>query len=456
MKTMKNLLYLLSGVFIMMTSCKTNNEPWENLIKNNLSDWVQINGPATYKLIDGVIVGTTVTSSPSDDSFLCTKANYGDFILEFDNLVDPEINSGVNIRSESNPNYLDGQVYGYQVEIDPSKRAWTGGIYDESRRDWLYPLNSNPEGQKAFKNSEWNHFRVEAIGNSIRTWVNGVPCADLIDDMTSSGFIGIQVHGIGNDSSKMGKEVKWKNMRIITQDVAKYITPYESVISQKSFLTNKLSEREIKEGWKLLWDGKTTNGWRGAKLTTFPENGWVIKDGILSTLETGGGESAAAGDIVTINKYKNFELIVDFMYTPGANSGIKYFVDTDLNKGAGSSIGCEYQILDDKQHPDAIEGIGGNRTLASLYDLIAPLPKRDYGAGHWNRATIIVNGNHVEHWLNGQKTVEYERGNDTWRALVAKSKYKIYPNFGEANDGHLLLQEHGNAVSFRNIKIREI
>jgi hypothetical protein len=455
MKIMKNLLYLFSVVFILMSSCKTNDVPWENLIKNNLSEWIQINGPATYQLIDGVIVGTTVTSSPSDDSFLCTKANYGDFILEFDNLVDPEINSGVNIRSESHPNYLDGQVYGYQVEIDPSERAWTGGIYDESRRGWLYPLISNPEGQKAFKNGVWNHFRVEAVGNSIRTWVNGVPCADLMDDMTYSGFIGLQVHGIDNDSAKMGKEVKWKNIRIITKDIGKYSTPYEPVIIQKSFLTNVLSEREVKEGWKLLWDGKTTSGWRGAKLTTFPEGGWVIKDGILSTLETGGGESDAAGDIVTVDKYKNFELSVDFMYTSGANSGIKYFVDTDLNMGAGSSIGCEYQILDDKQPPDAKEGIGDNRTLASLYDLIAPLPKRDNGAGQWNRAAIIVNGNHVEHWLNGQKTVEYERGNDNWRKLVAKSKFKIWPNFGEANEGHILLQEHGSAVSFRNIKIRE-
>lgn len=452
---MKKLIYLNAVLFIMTISCKTNNAIWENLIKNDLGDWTQINGPATYKLIDGVIVGTTVTSSPSDDSFFCTKANYGDFILEFDNFDDPQINSGVNIRSESHPDYLDGQVYGYQVEIDPSERAWTGGIYDESRRGWLYPLDSNPDGQKAFKNGEWNHFRVEAIGNSIRTWVNGVPCADLMDDLTPSGFIGLQVHGIGNDSAKLGKEVKWKNIRILTKDVGKYVTPYEPVIMQKSFLTNKLSEREVKEGWKLLWDGKTTNGWRGAKLTKFPVSGWVIKDGVLSTLETGGGESAAAGDIVTVDKYKNFELSVDFMYSPGANSGIKYFVDTELNKGAGSSIGCEYQILDDRQHPDATEGIGGNRTLAGLYDLIAPLPKRDNGPGKWNRATIIVNGNHVEHWLNGLKTVSYDRGNDAWRALVAKSKYKVWPNFGEAQEGYILLQEHGNAVSFRNIKIRE-
>jgi len=282
-----------------------------------------------------------------------------------------------------------------------------------------------------------------------------VPCADLVDDMTASGFIALQVHSIGKDSTKVGLQVKWKNIRIITEDLNKYATPYTPVIPQCSFLNNTLTEREVKEGWKLLWDGKTTDGWRGAKLTTFPTGGWVIKDGVLSTLEAGGAESAAAGDIVTVKKYKNFELIVDFNYSPKANSGIKYLVNTELNKGAGSAIGCEYQILDDKQHPDANEGFAGNRTLAGLYDLIAPLPKRDNGPGQWNRATIIVNGNHVEHWLNGQKTVEYERGNDAWRALVAKSKFKVWPNFGEASEGHILLQEHGNAVSFKNVKIRE-
>ena len=452
---MKKLIFGFIGLLAVLTSCKTKDGQWENLIKKDLSNWQQINGPAHYEIKDGVIIGTAATSDPSDDSFLCSKANYGDFILEFDTWFDIQMNSGVNIRSESRPDYLDGQVYGYQFELDPSPRAWTGGIYDESRRLWLYTLDINPPAKKAFKNGEWNHCRIEAIGNSIRTWVNGIPCADLVDDMTPTGFIGLQVHGIGTDSSKAGIQVKWKNIKIATKNLNKYITPYQPVIPQCSFLTNALSEREMKEGWKPLWDGKTTTGWRGAKLTVFPDSGWVINDGILSTIETGGGESAAAGDIVTVKKYKNFELVVDFNYSKGANSGIKYFVNTDLNKGAGSSIGCEYQILDDRNHPDAKEGVDGNRTLAGLYDLIAPLPKRDNKAGMWNRARIIVNGNHVEHWLNGQKTVEYERGNDAWRALVAKSKYKIWPNFGESEDGYILLQEHGNAVSFRNIKIRE-
>ena len=453
---MKQIIYVFFILPVIMSFGTTCYGQWENLIKNDLSNWEQINGPAKYKLEDGTIIGIAVMSNPSDDSFLCTKASYNDFILEFDAWIDPKMNSGVQIRSESRPNYLNGQVFGYQVELDPSPRAWTGGIYDESRRLWLYTLDINTPAKTAFKNGEWNHYRVEAIGNSIMTWVNNIPCADLVDDMTPSGFIGLQVHGIEKDSSCIGIQAKWKNIKIITKNVQQYATPYQPVIPQCSYLTNKLSNREIKEGVKLLWDGKTTNGWRGAKLKTFPSEGWVIKEDVLSTLETGGRESAAAGDIVTIDKYKNFVLTVDFKYTPGANSGIKYFVDTELNKGEGSSIGCEFQILDDKHHPDAHEGIAGNRTLAGLYDLISPLPKRDNGPNQWNRATIIVNGNHVEHWLNGQKTVEYERGNDAWRALVAKSKYKIWPNFGEATEGNILLQEHGNKVSFKNIKIKEL
>jgi hypothetical protein len=452
---MKNLLFIIIIVLITLSSCKTNNKDWENLIREDFSNWEQLNGTAPFDMEDGIITGTTVANSPN--SFLCTKENYSDFILEFDTWFDPQMNSGVQIRSESRPNYKDGRVHGYQVELDPSERAWSGGIYDEARRGWLYPLDKNPEGQKALKVGEWNHFRVEAIGNSIRTWINGIPCADLVDNMTLSGFIALQVHSVGKDSTKEGMLVKWKNLKIITKNLDKHRTPYSPVIHQYSFLDNELTSREIEEGWKLLWDGKTNNGWRGAKLTTFPSEGWSIEDGMLSTFESGGGESVSAGDIVTIEKYRNFELIVDFNYTPGANSGIKYFVNTDWNKGeAGSSIGCEYQILDDKMHPDANAGIPGSRTLAGLYDLIAPMPKRDNGADQWNRATIIVNGKHVEHWLNGQKTVEYERGTDEWKELVARSKFKVWPGFGEADEGHILLQEHGNMVSFKNIKIKEL
>lgn len=218
---------------------------------------------------------------------------------------------------------------------------------------------------------------------------------------------------------------------------------------KKDDLNNKLTEKEIKDGWQLLWDGKTNAGWRGYNKPTFPESGWEMKDGILTVIPPQ-GQAKSGGDIITNKTYRNFELIVDFLYTPGANSGIKYFIDGKTN------VGCEYQILDDKVHPDAKLGINGNRTLAGLYDLIPPKNMRDNGPNSWNRAIIIVKGNHVEHWLNGQMTVSYERGDAAWKALVATSKFKDSPNFGEAAEGHILLQDHGNKVSFKNIKIREI
>jgi hypothetical protein len=426
---------------------------WEKMIKKDLSNWTQLNGTAPFVVKKGVITGTTVPGSPN--SFLCSKVNYGNFILEYDFMVDPEMNSGVQIRSESRADYMNGRVHGYQIEIDPSSRAWTGGIYDESRRGWLYTLENNPDGKKAFKNNEWNHVRVEAIGNNIRTWVNSIPCADVIDDMTPSGFIALQVHSIGNDSSRVGEKISWKNIRIIAKDPEKYATPYAPVIPQLSYLTNALTDREIKEGWKLLWDGKTFDGWRTGRNTSPPASGWEIRDGVLSVLSSK-EQPKRGGDIFTVNKYKNFELIVDFRYTTGANSGIKYFTGEEGNDGSLSSIGCEYQVLDDKVHPDAKAGKNGNRTLAGLYDLIPPANKRDNGADNWNRAMIIVKGNHVEHWLNGMKTLEYERGTPEWRALVATSKFNGMKGFGEAVEAHIQLQDHTDHVSYRNIKIREI
>jgi len=451
---MRRLSIFLTVMILVSVSVNSVNGQWKKLVKKDLSAWEQLNGTAPFKVEKGgVVVGTTVLDSPN--SFICTKEKYGDFILEFDTWFDPQMNSGVQIRSESKADYQNGRVHGYQIELDPSTRAWSGGIYDEARRGWLYTLDKNPAGQKALKVGEWNHYRVEAIGNSIRTWVNGVPCADLVDGMTPSGFIALQVHSIGKDEKKVGLQVKWKKIRIMTTNLEKYRTPYAPVIPQVSFLENTLTDREKSEGWKLLFDGKTSAGWMNAKTKTFPTSGWEIKDGILvmnpETKKQGGG-----GDIVTVDKYRNFELIIDFKYTKGANGGIKYFIDTEANKGALASIGCEYQILDDRNHPDAKAGINGNRTLAGLYDLITPNNKRDNGADAWNRATIIVNGNKIQHWLNGQMTVEYERGNQAWKDLVATSKFKTSPGFGEVQEGRILLQDHGDLVMYKNFKIREI
>jgi hypothetical protein len=449
---MKKNILMLIAVFMILASCKQQGPEWKDLFNGkNLDGWVKLNGTAEYRVEDDMIVGVSEMNTPN--TFLTTTETYGDFILEFDFKVDDGLNSGVQFRSLSLPEYNNGRVHGYQFEIDPSDRSWTGGVYDEARRGWIYPMNYNPEGENAFKKGEWNSARIEAIGNSVRTWVNGVECANLLDNTTTEGFIALQVHSINNEELA-GKTVSWRNIRILTDNLEQYKTPVNSNVKQLNQIANTISELEASEGWELLWDGKTTNGWRGAKLDEFPEKGWVIEDGILKVLKGDGGESTNGGDIVTTKPYKNFMLKVDFRITEGANSGIKYFVDTNLNKGEGSAIGCEFQILDDRNHPDAKLGINGNRTLGSLYDLIAAPEDKPFRSGFFNTAMVVVQGNHVEHWLNGVKIVEYERNTEEWNALVQTSKYKDWPNFGNAEEGLLLLQDHGDEVWFQNIKIK--
>lgn len=215
-------------------------------------------------------------------------------------------------------------------------------------------------------------------------------------------------------------------------------------------IQNTLSTLEQKQGVKLLWDGKTTAGWRGASIDKFPEKGWKIQDGVLSVKPTEG----KGGDIVTTEAFSNFELNVDFKLVEGGNSGVKYFIDPALPT---SSLGLEYQLLDDDKHPDAKAGRDGNRKTASLYDMIsAPTNKNFKKIGEWNTAKIISKGNHTEHWLNGIKVLEFERGSDEFKRLIALSKYKDLPNFGIGETGRILLQNHGNQVFFRNIKIKTL
>lgn len=441
-------------------------EQWINLFNGkDLKGWKQLNGKAKYEVKNGEIIGTTVLNEPN--SFLATEKNYGDFIFEVEFKVNGTMNSGIQFRSEIKDaadqchvtdKKTPERVHGYQMEIDPSSRGWSGGIYDEARRGWLYSLENNPAAKPAFKNGQWNHYRLECIGNSIRTWVNGVACAHLVDDMTPKGFIALQVHAIGSDKKDEGKEIHWRKVRIQTDHLKP--TPPDDIFVINT-IPNDLSAAEKKLGMRLLWDGQTTNGWRGAYKTYFPEKVWYIENGTLNVKGSNGAESSNGGDIVTTEEFGAFDLQFEFKITDTANSGVKYFV-TEKENTAGSAIGLEYQVLDDDKHPDAKLGSIGNRTMASLYDLIPSLKitsgrREKLPVGEWNRGRIIVfRDGKVEHWINGWKVVEYQRGTQYFYALVAKSKYEKWPGFGMAPKGRILLQEHGTHVAYRSIKIREL
>lgn len=447
---MRKFQILLAFLLFVTTVSAKDKDGWQSLFNGkDLTGWHQLNGKAKYHVEKGEIVGTTVMNTPN--SFLATDKDYGDFIFEVDLLVENEMNSGIQFRSISKPEINNGRVHGYQCEVDPSARAWSGGIYDEARRGWLYTNESNPVAKKAFKLGEWNHYRIECVGSSIRTWLNGVPVAYLMDDMTPSGLIALQVHGIGTAKDREGKEIRWKNIRIKTTDLKPTETPDVVVVN---LLPNNLSSAEQQQGWKLLFDGKSTNGWKAVGKDKFPAEGWKVEDGTLMSVANTPEKPVKSTDIVSDEKYSAFELQFEFNFAEGANSGVKYFTGN-----GGATVGLEYQVLDDKKHPDAKMGVVGNRTMGSLYDLI-PAEKQERftkPAGQWNIGRIVVYpDNRVEHWLNGVKVVEYVRGSAIFRALVARSKFASAEGFGMVKEAPILLQYHNDQVKFRSLKIKKL
>ncbi|MFY0594440.1 3-keto-disaccharide hydrolase [Roseivirga sp.] len=203
--------FLIALIALVAFSCQSADDGWKKLIVDDgISGWKVLGGQGLYNVENGEVIGTTKGTS---NTFLATEVPYENFILELEVLVDPKMNSGIQFRSNQN---AKGAVNGYQAEIDPSERAWSGGLYDESRRGWLYPLTLNESGRKAFKNNQWNKYRIEAYQNNVQIWVNNVMTTHFQDSMATTGFIALQVHGVGT-SEEEGLQVKWRNIRLKEQ-----------------------------------------------------------------------------------------------------------------------------------------------------------------------------------------------------------------------------------------------
>ncbi|MBL7134401.1 MAG: DUF1080 domain-containing protein [Phycisphaerae bacterium] len=359
-----------------------------------LDGWTRLGGVAKYTVEDGEIVGSAVPGTPN--SFLCTKKHYGDFVLEYEFKVSPKLNSGVQVRSNSFKAYKNGRVHGYQVEIDPSSRAWTAGIYEEGRRGWLNPLKGNPKAQKAFKQNQWNKVRVEAIGDSLKTWLNGVPAADLVDSMTLSGFIGLQVHGVGRNKDRAGEQVRWRNLRIKDMGIPT---------------------------WKPLFDGKTLAGF-----STLPGGKWEVVDGVL--VGSSQRSEGRHGLLVSDAKYKDFTIRLQYKAVAG-NSG--FYFRCEKVKGAVGVHGFQAEI-------DAANDVGGLYETGGRAWVVKPdakFVKKFFKPGQWNWMTVSARGRRIVVHVNNVKTAELK--NDKGRT-----------------EGHVALQLHGGQDMRVEVKDLEI
>jgi hypothetical protein len=395
-------IFLLAAILITGISAAAE-KPFVPLFDGKtLNGWEVCNGFAKYVVENGTIVGTTAENSPN--SFLCSKKEYGDFVLEFETKTDPALNSGVQLRShryaaDAKVTIFDGKknepreqkagrVYGYQAEVANEKSGASGGIYDEARRGWLHNISSDPVASKAFKDNQWNKYRVVAMGDSIKVWVNGVACADVVDSLDQTGFFGLQVHAYKGDKPA---QVRWRNIRI--QDLGKHV-------------------------WKPIWDGKSLAGW-----TPLPGGEWTVENGAIH------GKSVAndprIGFLMSDASFKDVTARVQFKITKG-NSG--FFMRTDKTTRAA------YEVeIDEAKRTGGLWETGGRNWVTGPEDNAAV--KKD----DWNQLTASLHGHRITFHVNGVKTLD----------LPDDVKGRM--------EGHIGLQAHGSKretdVWFKGIEI---
>src|SRR5690625_2816773 len=401
---------------------------WKVLFNGeDLSGWHLLNGKHEVEVVDGVIVGTSIHGFPN--GFLATEKEYSDFILELEIKADLLLhNSGIQFRSRTRDDAPDERVYGYQAEVDLTPQGWSGGIYDEARRGWLYILEDGRSPAKyAWKNNQWNHYRIEAIGTTIRIWVNGIPTSHLIDDETKSGFIALQIHANSRSADPPdNNRVFMRNVRIQTDNLTS--TPWDDIYVL-NLIPNTISLQEHYQGFELLFDGKSAENLRGINQFELPKTGWEISDGELTIISTGEAElklplliapnpEPGSGILMSEKEYGPFELKFEFkQHEEGAIPGIEYLVHESERKAIYGRLAANKTRYIGQWNQGVI-----NKNV-----------------GEWNHGRIKFKPDgEVEYWLNGSPISRYMR------------------DISETTKGHILFDDYGDTVSYRSIKIREL
>lgn len=375
----------------------------------DLSGWTPRGGHCTFEVRGDAIVGTTVPGSPS--TYLSTeREDFEDFIFTAEVKWVVDGNSGIMFRAKHKPGKKYETVYGPQCEMEghSNDRGWSGGIYGQSDGGWIYPLwlDAHKEARAALKKGDWNRVTIQAVGNEIKTWVNGVPAAHWIDEKGDydKGFFSLQVH-----SGKKG-EIHFRNIKV----------------------------KELESEWHDLFADANFSKWSRVNGKPVSDN-WSIEDGIIHRA------GANAGSIATKKHYKDFDLRFDWKISEAGNSGVKY-----RTRG---HLGLEYQILDDEKHKD---GKKPSHRSSSLYNLVAAgSDKPIRPVGEWNSGRVLIKGNHLEHWLNGKRVISIEIGSDDWVERFRESKYRKNQGFGTW-EGPIYLQDHQDEVWYKNLRIREL
>lgn len=374
----------------------------------SLAGWTQVNGAAPYEIVEGAIRGTNVLDSPN--SFLATENQYSDFVLEFESRSVGEANSGVQFRTDLAPGTWSG-VVGYQLDIDPSARRWTGGIYHEGVHVWRHAMARNVDCQASYRHGEWNSYRVEAVGSVIATWVNGVACAHMVGDHHDTGLIALQVHSIGQEADYLGSYTEWRKLRVLNDPKAEELWLDRRNPLVEGWLETEISEIELEAGWRAV---------------DFSDASAVL-DG----------------------SDHGVEFVIDLQVGEGAEAHFAY-----ASQSAGGACLAAYKILDDstvgQSRPD-VDLTGSLAGKLAANNLSEPgRPKRFYPDNRWNRIRLIITADTVEHWLNSVKVVEYAR------CAPALTRPDLKPDPAHPDRIRLDLVRQSGQITTRNAKFRAL